>query len=84
MLDLPKHISLTIDYNPHKIYYETVAKYINPKAYRCDWINKDDQQYCIDNDYVIIVSWYPTMLIGEIRVAGSDLNKILEFIKDLL
>ena len=81
-MKLPKHIALTIEHDPHKVYYETVEQYLDQGDLSDSdvWISEEDKQFCLENNTLWLVYWYPHTPVGYFNVYGSDLNKILEYI----
>ena len=55
MYDLPKHLALSIEYNPHKLYCETVEQFIDDKDFCYNFINEEDKQLCINQNILIVV-----------------------------
>lgn len=81
-MKLPKHIALTIEHDHHKVYYETVEQYLQQGDLSNSdvWISEEDKQFCLENNTLWLVYWYPHTPVGYFNVYGSDLNKILEYI----
>ena len=75
-------VSASITFQPHATCYEFVQDYLQNNNYSFDYISEEDKQYCIDNDILIEVSWYPDTPVGHCTVVGSELNKILNFINE--
>lgn len=83
-LKLPKHISMSIEINPHFLEYETAKEWFEKidkyeSSYNC--IDEEDKQKCISNNQLVSVVWYPCTPIGHIEVIGSSLEKILLYIE---
>lgn len=83
-LKLPKHISMSININPHFLEYKTSSEWLNEmdKNECCyNYIDEEDKQKCISTNQLVSVVWYPCTPIGHIEVIGSSLEKILLYIE---
>lgn len=84
-IKLPQHIALTIEFNPHLVYYMNAEEYIKElfdNKIIPDFISDEDKTICIKNNVLISVFWYPTTPIGHCQVVGSSLEKILSYINE--
>lgn len=82
-MKLPKHISASIEHNPHRIGYETVYGYLeNLKSLGSvlDFVSESDRERCIETDVLWVVTIYPTSPVGHWDIGGSTLEIILEAI----
>ena len=79
MLNLPKHLGLSIEHNEHKMYYQTVQQTVDEST-NMFWVPGDSRQRAIDSDDMWCVQWYPDTPVGFNRVYGHTLEEILDFI----
>jgi hypothetical protein len=79
---LPKHeISLNIEHNPHKTYYEKLADYIRQVSLDepDDWTYEGEKEKAIENDEIWILTYFPDTPVGHIKVAASNLSNLLKW-----
>lgn len=82
-MNLPNHLSISIKHNPHKLYYETVEEFLGGGVDEWyEWVSKEDREKCIEKDELWEVMWYPNTPIGYLVLCGSDLQLVLDTIKD--
>jgi hypothetical protein len=83
----PDHkISLHLDHNQHKGYYETAARWIADQEAMGhmddeDWASLEQKQKAIDTDEVWSLQWYPNTPVGSYCVYAADLDVLLAFAK---
>lgn len=77
---LPDHAcSLTLEHNPNRDFYQTVAEHIADG--RCDhavFKDEDAKRRCIEANELWTLQWYPRTPIGFIAVAAPTLAELLE------
>lgn len=76
---LPTHISMSIEHNPHKVYYETIEQYL--KYEPSEWISEKDYQTCIENDELWELYWHPHTPVGSCTLYGYNLESLFEIAK---
>lgn len=79
MLNLPKHVSLTLEHNGHKAVYETVQQY-NDSISNIHWVPGDSRQRAYDANDMWCVQWYPDTPVAYCSVYGHTIEEILEYI----
>lgn len=78
---LPPHFSgLTIEHNPHRANYETVAAWSDDR--RPDWSSPEARQRAVDADDVWFMQWYPDNPVGFFSAAAPTLAELLAFAKE--
>lgn len=78
---LPPHAAgLTIERNPGRTSYETVALWLSGvgAGSEPDWPDADARQRAIDTDDVWVMQWYPETPVGFRCVAAPTLAELLE------
>ncbi len=79
--DLPKHITMAIEHNPHAGRYQTVAAYLENHN-DPDFIDEADRAKCLEENEMWIMTWYPDNPIGSYQLAASTLEKVLTQAKE--
>jgi len=74
MTDFPKHLTLLIEHNPHKNYYQTSKEWFYD-YHCCEQADKDEFSE-IDDFWKM--QWYPNTPIGFHVVFGRTLEECLE------
>lgn len=74
MTDFPKHLTLTIEHNPHKNFYQTSQEWFD--QYEC-CDEKDREEFSKLDDFWMM-RWYPSTPIGFYEVFGKTLEECLE------
>ncbi len=77
-MKLPKHYTLSIEHNPHKICYETVEKYIDHYEHLQEAISQEDLKICKERDELWQLQWYPDTPIGFHVILSYSLQRCLE------
>ena len=72
-MELPPHVCLTIEHNPHKSYYLDVRGY----AASIDEMDHTELAACEAADEIWEIQWYPTSPIGSYRVWAATLDRAL-------
>jgi hypothetical protein len=78
-MNLPKHISLTIEHQPHAVYYDTVKQWLDEAA-RLETvdISLEDAAEMLRTGEVWEVHWYPRTPVSWCAVAAATLERALE------
>ena len=79
-ITLPRHTSMTIEHNGHCIYCESIEEY-------CDafvWVNEDECVRAKLSQEVWVARWHTDTPVGPISYAASNLNVLLNHIKDMV
>jgi hypothetical protein len=82
VFDFPEHkVSLTLEHNPGRVYYDNVRQWINLENYgaQCDWKNDEQKQRAIATDEVWTLNWYPRTPVSSYSIAAPTLRELLEF-----
>ena len=77
-MTFPKHISLTIEHNPHRSGYQTIEEYDaqwGDEPYYV-WVT-GEQDKAITDDSMWVVHWYPTTPVCSCCFAASTLEAAL-------
>ncbi len=77
-MNLPAHLSLSIEHNEHKGVYETVEEWLtgpNPP----DFESPAARQACIDTNELWTMQWYPTTPNGFNIVGAPTLDDLLRY-----
>lgn len=77
-MKLPKHVTLTIEHNPHASDYATAAQWLE-NNYARDFADVLDADEIKRTNEVWVVRWYPNTPVGFQCVAASTLIGALEF-----
>jgi hypothetical protein len=80
---LPRHISITLEHNPHANYYLTVERYLSDElpCAKPDFSSEYERWRCIDLNELWVMTWYPDNLVGSFSIVASNLESLLEFAK---
>lgn len=73
-MKLPKHINLTIEHQPHAVYYETAAKWLEDHAE----VSEADAAEILRTGEVWVIQWYPRTPVGFRAVAAATLERALQ------
>jgi hypothetical protein len=73
---LPRHISLTIEHNPHAVYYQSVPQYIDDTD--IDFISDAEREKAVATNDMWEMRWYPDTPVGFCTLAASTLDALLE------
>ena len=78
-MNLPKHINLTIEHNPHKAVYQTVEQWIVVEGHDDpDKVRPDDRAAMLATGEVWVIQWYQDTPIGFHLVCAATLPRALE------
>lgn len=77
----PACISLSIKFNRHAIYYETVEQWLaSLPSGEPDWVSPEERQRAIDGNSVWECQWYPDTPVGSYSVAASSFETLMAFV----
>jgi len=80
-MKLPKHLTLTLEHNPHKAYYETVQDYVGrDRDLAGDWVSPEEREKAFESQELWTVQWYPQTPVGFNYLQASSLEALLEAI----
>lgn len=75
----PKNLSLSLEHNEHKNYYDDIGDFINSLKYNDeDFVSLEEKQRCIDTDEIWVLQYYPNTPVGYNLIIASTLDAILE------
>src|SRR4051812_9176055 len=77
---LPSHkCSLTLEHNPHKVLYRTVAQWLEEVDVEpgLTWPSPQERQRALDTNEVWVLTWYPNTPIAFQWVAATTLDGVL-------
>jgi hypothetical protein len=78
-MNLPKHICLSIEHNPHRGDYETVERWLELNDVRdAADISPEDRAAILASGEVWTISWCPDTPVGSCTVAAATLERALE------
>ena len=84
MMKFPKHINLTLEHNPHAIYYETVEYHCISEGYICeDWVSLEEREKAHKTNELWTIQWYPDTPIGFFFLAASTLEALLDALEKI-
>lgn len=78
MIALPKGITHAIFHNEHRCSYMTVEEYFHYNEYDEEDLSVEDRAECVRNDEVWELVWYPDTPVGQFRVVGPTLERVLQ------
>ncbi len=79
---LPRYdIFMSIEHNRHKVYYETVERYM-PSVGSHDWVCDGEYQRAIDTDEIWQAQWYPDTPIGSFDLCAATLPALLKGLRE--
>jgi len=80
---LPEYkVSMSIEHNEHKSYYETVESYLGNMSCEPDFVSPEEKQKAIDSNELWTLRWYPDTPISFFIVAASTFNALMEHFKN--
>ena len=70
----PRHINLTIEHNPHSVYYEELEEYLRNNGF------SDEPEFdaVLAAGEVWVVRWYPQTPVGHICLIAASFDKATE------
>lgn len=81
-MKLPKHISLTLEHNPHEISYEKVETYIHHSEWDEDFVSEEEKQLAIKNNDYWVATWYPSTPVGHCQISAHNLEVLLKYLSE--
>lgn len=82
MIDLPEHLTLSIQHNDHKSYYLSIEKYFEDHP-QLQKIDVDIKKRCIENNSIWEIQWYPKTPISFYYVCAPTLEEALRLVKEI-
>lgn len=77
---LPRHdVSLHLEHNPQRGYYETVAEHDRDEQNH--WVSEAQRARAIAINDCWVLHWYPDTPIGSYRVYAADLAALIGYAK---
>jgi hypothetical protein len=77
-MKLPKHISLSIQHNPHNAMYASIAEYADQCDYDDSWASPESKELAIRAGELWVIQWYPDTPVGFCVVLAHSLEAALE------
>lgn len=72
IVKLPRHLTLSIEHNEHKSYYQTVEELIEERGLRRWFPSEDEYRKAVETNELWVIQWYPDTPIGfNIRAAAT-------------
>ena len=79
-MNFPKYkVSIFMQHNAHKNYYQSASDWIDEYSDWCDWESDEAKQQAIETDSIWTLQWYPDTPIGFFAVAAPTLEDLLRF-----
>jgi len=78
MIKIPKHLSMTIEHNPHKAIYESVQSYIDNYEHLKTSVISEDLKICSERDEIWELRWYPATPTSFYIIISYSLERCLE------
>lgn len=79
---LPSHLSLTINHNEHKCYYETVEEHLQ-NAPKGTWVSSESRDRAIQDNDMWSIQIYPETPVGFYIIYGRTLEEILNYLANI-
>lgn len=75
----PRCVSLTIEFNPHAVYYQTVESHIAEQYHEhgLDFVSEYERQKAISSDSLWVCYWHPTTPVGSCTLAASSYEALM-------
>lgn len=82
----PKHVALTIEHNPHRVFYQPLAEYLGPdeEAVRERFVSEDDEIRCFAMDELWELTWHPDTPDESCTAYAATWDSLVEFMKDVI
>ena len=80
MAGYPSCIALTIEFNRHAVYYQTVEAWMadeHASGRDVAWVSPEEQARAIETDSVWICQWYPDTPVGSCELAASTYQALM-------
>ncbi len=79
---LPKHdCSLTLEHNPQKAFYQTVALYVENIAGPSPFVSAEEEAAALQSGELWDLQWYPDTPVGSCRLLASSLEAIFSYLE---
>lgn len=79
---LPRHIAMTIEHNPHAVFYQKAGEYLGNMSCLPEFADDEDRRRCVESNDIWIATWYPRTPVGSYQVAASTLERLFELMKE--
>lgn len=80
IMKLPRHMSLTIEHNPHRTMYESMDRFL--QVYTPDFADDVDRQKCIESNEIWLMTWRPDTPVGLCSVAASTFDGLMAMVEE--
>lgn len=77
-MKFPKHITLSIDHNNHKNYYQTINEYFKDNDFFLNCISEEDLKICLEKDELWEIQFYPHTPSSFHKVISYSLERCLD------
>lgn len=79
----PLCVSLTIEFNQHAVYYQTVEQWIEDQRHfgGVSWVSEEERLKAIETDSVWTCCWYPNTPVGSCSLSAASLEIVLAAIR---
>jgi len=74
----PSCVSLSIEFNPHAIYYQTIEQWVNERPDQLLWVSAEERQRAFERNSVWVCQWYPATPVGSCEVAASSFEALMQ------
>lgn len=82
-MNLPKHINLTIEHQPHATCYQSAAQWLETvDVFDAVDIEPADRAEMLRTGEIWEISWHPNTPVGSHSVAAATLERALELAND--
>lgn len=82
-MKFPKHITLSIEHNPHATNYETVLSHlewiISHGGSDYVWKCEQDREEAVKTNDFWTIQWYPDTPVGFCHMAAPTIEKLLQY-----
>ncbi len=82
-MQFPKNLSMSIDHNNHKNFYQNIETYFSNYDFFKDCISQEDLKICIEKDELWELQWYPNTPISFYKVISYSLERCLELANEI-
>lgn len=79
----PKHLSMTVEINPHKTVYQSAKDYISEQLDRDCFEDDTSMIACIDSDSLCVIDWHPKNPVGSVSIAASTFEEAMKYASEL-
>ena len=79
-MKLPRHIAMTIEHNPHVIFYQRVEEWLGNLSVEPEFMRAGRQE-CIDTQELWVATWYPDTPVGSYQIAAPTFYQLTEMLE---